>query len=546
MRSNLRTRDIKRLSSILTIAAKHGFGFVIAEIGLERYLPRSYRKLKTIFRSSKELPVQLSQMLEELGPTFVKIGQVLSVRPDLLPLEYIDELEKLQDSVPPFDTEKARKIFQDEVGVAIEDAFLVFDKEPTASASLSQVYKATLKDGKKVAVKIQRPEAEQLIELDLRIMRFVAEIVKDKVKHFNTLGLWEEFALSLRRELDFTIEAGNAEKFKANFNGDPYILIPSIYKEYTTKKVLTIDYIEGWKLTDINKAVESGIDNRFLAEYGAKAFVRQVIDHGYFHADLHPANILITPEGKIAFLDFGMVGKVTDAEKDAIARMLLAILKKDVEKLMEQAEELGATIPRSRIPAMKKELKTIIDRYYGRTLGETSIDIIGREFIGLLHRNNVKIPKDYALLIKALVTIEGVGKMLYPDINILEVVKPYIEDFLKKHYKRGEFVNELYSDLKELSFLLLKLPKKTDKLLSLMDENVEIRREQAESLNSLAESIKESANILSLTIISTFIALSFMIFVIFAVNNFALKLAMLVIIFITFVSFCVVFLRKRH
>lgn len=501
--------ELKRLGQILLTAVRHGFGFVVAEIGLERYLPRAYRRVEKIVGSPRDLPRQFREMLEELGPTFVKIGQVLSVRPDILPLEYIEELERLQDAVPPFSGEEARRIVASELGASVESLFASFEDEPVASASLSQVHRAIRHDGKVVAVKIQRPSAAPLIEKDLRIMRYAAELVRDRVTVVDTLGLWEEFAYSLRKELDFVYEAGNIERFATAFADEPLVMIPRVHWDLTTKRVLTMDFVDGWKLSEINEAIDAGVDVKQLAEYGAVLFMKQVIELGFFHADLHPANIMITRDGRIAYLDFGMVGYISEEGKKAIARMLLGILRKDSDMIVENAELLGARIPRSRIPAMRAELRQIIDRYYGRVLGEMSIDIIGKEFVSLLRRYGVTIPRDYAMLSKALITIEGVGKTLYPDINVLEVAKPYVEEFIRREFPPRDVFAETVAEAQELAFFVLKIPRLTERVVAVLEELQEERRREADANETLARSVRDAMMLIAAVLLVASIAVSF-------------------------------------
>lgn len=551
MRMSLKAQDVKRLSRILTVAAKHGFGFVIAEIGLERFVPRAYRRIEKVFGVRTELPRHFREMLQELGPTFIKLGQVLSVRPDLLPFEYINELEKLQDKVPPFSEEEAKNIIRKELGKKESSKILeTLSQESIASASLSQVNLAEI-DGNKVAVKIQRPDAGKIIEQDLRIMKFVAEKSAERFKNIDTIGLWEEFAASIRNELDFTSEAGNIDEFEVFYREDPIIRIPKVYWDYTTDKIITLEYIEGYKLSETRNLEPENIDADLekLAEYGARSFMRQVLELGLFHADLHPANIMITPEGEIAYLDFGMVGRIGEEEKRAVALMLVGIIRKDVDEIVYQAECLGAEIPRSKIPSMRSELRRILEKYYSKSLGEYHIDIIGREFISLLHRNGVRIPKNYALLAKALITIEGVGKMMYPDLNVLEVAKPYIEDLVKEHYATGDVIKEITGLLKEDFYIMLKAPRKLDNLFNILQGSSEQRAEQTEAIEKLSRTIKDSTFTIAFSIISAFIAvgLAALIFLLFSGSIYKFVFSILVFVVTAIVLFIILikFIMRR-
>lgn len=505
----LRREEYKRLIDIAIKATRHGFGFVIGELGLEKYLPKSYRRLELLISSKKELPQKFRELLEDLGPTFVKIGQVLSVRPDLLPLEYIEELEKLQDRVPPFEFEKVKEIIQAELHKPLEEVFDEFEENPVASASIAQVHRATLKNGEKVAVKIQRPEAAGIIESDLRILRYIAELASKRIETVDLIGIWEELATTLRNELDFRVEAQNIQEFLKFFENDEIIKIPHVYPDFTTSRVLTMEYVEGKLLSQIEEieAEYEDVDTEALAIYGARAFMKQVLEIGVFHADLHPANLMVTPDGKICYLDFGMVGRLSLEERRAIVRMLYAQIFKDVDEIIFQSEILGVRIPRGKIPLLRTELKSILDRYYARTLGEIRIDIIGHEFVQLLYRNRIRIPRSYALLVKALITVEGVAQTLYPQINVLEVARPYVEELVRKYYPPTNYLKELADTLIENSYVLFRLPRKIENVISVLEGAEETRIDEIQAIKDLSRTIKETGFLLAVSFMSAFIAI---------------------------------------
>jgi ubiquinone biosynthesis protein len=505
----LRRQEYRRLIEIITKAAVHGFGFVLTELGLERFLPRSYRRLELLVSSKRNLPQRFRELLEDLGPTFIKIGQILSLRTDILPLEYIEELEKLQDSIEPFSFEEALRIIETELQKKPEEVFENIDSVPLASASIAQVHKARLKSGEEVVIKVQRPEASSVIESDLRILLYLAEMLRPRIETIDTVALWEELATTLRNELDFLVEAGNIEVFAQMFENDALIRIPKVYHANTTRRLLTLEYIEGYTLNRIQKIREEypWINLEELAVYGARAFMKQVLEFGVFHADLHPANIIITPEGQIAYLDFGMVGFISEEGRKVIARMLYAQIMKDVDEILAQAEALGAVIPRAKLPILKREFRLILERYYGKTLGEIKIDIIGKELVNLLHRHGIKIPKDYALLVKALITVEGVAHTLYPQINIFEIAKPYVEELVKKYYPASNFLKEIVSTAIEDFYILMRLPEKIENLIAVIEGSEQTRLNQIESIKSLNKTIKEASFLLAAAFMSSFVAI---------------------------------------
>ncbi|MDI6891834.1 MAG: AarF/ABC1/UbiB kinase family protein [Actinomycetota bacterium] len=462
-----RRRNIKRLAQICEIVVKHRLGFFIEEYGLDRLLPSAKRGEK--FEKPPRMEIlaeRVRLLLEDLGPTFIKIGQLLSVRPDLVPPEVIFELEKLQDQAPPLDFEVIKGVTEKEFRKGIDDVFQLFDPEPIASASIGQVHRATLEDGHEVVVKVQRPEAKKVIESDLDLLFVLANRVKDRIKFVDIVGVVQEFSDSLHRELDYRVEGRHADRLRFNFRGDPLIKIPVVFWNYTTQRVLTMEYIEGTKISDMATPEMLGIDTIALAEHGAKAFMKQVLVDGFFHADLHPSNIFITPDGKIAYLDFGMAGEIKEEAKEPMVRLQFALMRRDADEIAKQAQNLGAEISPDKISEMKGDLRKILDQYYGKALGEMKVDIIGREFLGLLYRHHIRIPKDYALLAKALITVEGVAKYLYPQFNIFETAKPYLSTVLKEKYAPRIALEEVREELKKYFLYLLDYPKQVHDILS--------------------------------------------------------------------------------
>ncbi len=537
-----RRKSIRRLVKIGQIALKHGFGYFLEKFGLLQLLPGGEKQtftpppLETIGR-------RLRLLLEDLGPTFVKVGQLLSVRPDLVPPDVLFELEKLQDKVPPFPFELAKKIIEEELERKIDEVFSHFNPEVIASASIGQVYEAFLKNGEKVAVKIQRPGSKEMIESDLDLFFFLSELLKERVPFIDLVGVAQEFSDSLHRELDYRIEGRHIDRFRENFRLEPLIKIPIVYWNYTTKRVLTLEYVEGTKVSDLATPERAGIDTYSLAIKGAQAFMKQVLEDGFFHGDLHPANVLITPDGKIGYLDFGIVGELKEEDKEIITNLLSGIVRQDAEKIVEEAEKLGVEIPRNKIPQMKTELKEILDRYYGRTLGELQIDIIGKEFLSLIYRHKLRIPKEYALLAKALITIEGVAKKLYPQINIIEVAKPYVYEVLRKRYSREKMVKDLYEELKKYSFYAIDLPKQVYSILGQLRRGEMQIKYRYVGLEELSSSIKEASKSISVGLVLA--SLIFSLPLIVLLFNFYPLWGILVLIFILLILSIFLFISRQ-
>jgi ubiquinone biosynthesis protein len=532
-----RRRNIRRLRKILEVALKHGFGYFLESFEL---IPS---KGKYTEPSYENVGRRLRLLLQDLGPTFVKIGQLLSVRPDLVPPDVIFELEKLQDSVPPFPFSEVKRIFQEDLEKDIKEIFSRFDEEPVASASIGQVHIAHLKDGGKVAVKVQRPGARDLIEADIDLLFYVAKRLGERITFVDTIGLVDELSQSLQRELDYRVEARNIDRFRHNFREDPLIKIPVVHWQICSKRILVMEYIEGTKVSDLATPERMGIDTYNLAVHGARAFMKMVLEDGFFHGDLHPANVLITPDGRIAYLDFGMVGYLSEEDRETITRMLLGIVRQDADLIVEEAKNLGVEIPRDKIPEMRRELREIIDRYYGRTLGEIEIDIIGREFLSLIYRHKIKIPKEYAMLAKALITIEGVAKKLYPQINILEVAKPYVFEVIRKRYGPLKTVEDFLEESKVYLFQLVDFPRQLHSLLGQLRRGEFRISYHHQGLEDVSRSIKEGSKLLATAFLfaALMISLPFLYFLSSKSYYFSVLGLLFVLLF-----FFLIFLIWRH
>lgn len=380
---------------------------------------------------------QARRACEELGPSFVKLGQLASVRPDVFSAELVFELEKLQDSVPPLPAERVREVVRAEFGVAPEALFADFEDTPIASASIAQVHRARLREaylpvwgdtlaaGAAVAVKVVRPGAEADIRADLRSARSLVRGLRrvGRPRRVNLEGLLAELGATLESELDLRNEGRVADRFAFDFRDDDSVVVPRVVWPLTTRRVLTAEYLEGWRLSELDAAALAGVDGHALAVHGATAFMRQVLVHGRFHADLHPANIFVTPDSRIAYLDFGIVGRLDAHERYCIAQVLVALVYGDADRALRYSAELGVEVPPEKRAAVRAELTALL----GATLAGERADVrhFGIGFLSMLGRHGIDIPVGYGLLVKSLVTVEGVARALYPDIDIIETAKPF-------------------------------------------------------------------------------------------------------------------------
>ncbi|MHB0976994.1 MAG: ABC1 kinase family protein [Candidatus Aquicultorales bacterium] len=484
------SRNMRRLAEIAEVAVKHGLGYWVAKAGLGKKVPGADQPLP-----EEVLAVRLRKFLEDLGPTFVKVGQLLSVRPDLVPPEVVFEFEELLDETAPLDYDVIKREVEKSLEAPLESVFESFDPVPIASASIGQVHRATLREGgHDVAVKVQRPGIQSKIEADIDLLRALAGKAQSRVQVVDLESVVDEFSESLQRELDYRIEARHIDRFRFTFKDDPLVKIPIVHWNETSRRVLVIEFVEGWKLSELSHPESLGIDTFGLAKHGAEAFMKQVLEDGFFHGDLHPANLLITPDGRIAYLDFGIVGTIPDKDKEAIARMLLGIIRRNVDEIVAESRAIGVEITPDKVEDIREGLKEAIDRYSGKKLGELKIDVIGREFLSLIYRNRIRIPRNYALLAKALITVEGTAKKLYPDVNILDIAQPYVVGLIDRKYGKDMTAEAIYDEVKTQLRYAADFPRQFHEVLNLLRAGELKVRYQHAGLEPLLSKLDSTVN----------------------------------------------------
>ncbi len=472
-RINQTYRNINRLRQIITVFAKHGFYRFLDEMNLTSIIP-ILKRINKAERKEVEvsaIPRRIRLVFEELGPTFIKLGQMLSTRQDLIPDEYVNEFKKLQDEVPPFDIKTVKETIEDELKYPCDVLFDTFDDEPIAAASIAQVHRATLSDGTKLIAKVQRPRIEKTTETDISILFTLAGLVARYIpalEWYNPVGIVEEFSRSMRKELDFIIEAANAERMARYFEDDPKLKVPKVYWEYTTKRVLIMEYIEGISIGDIPRLKSEGYDMGLIAKNSVNIFLKQVLVHGFFHGDLHPGNILILKDNRIALIDFGIVGRINKKMMESFATIFISLLREDYEAIAEEYVEMGLFTGSVDLEEFKRDIRDVVEPYYGRPLKDVKSGELMLETIRVGMKHGIKVQKEFLLLSRSSMTLEGVARQIDPEFNLLEEGKPFIKSLLVQRFSPARVTNDVYKAVKELTQFSAIFPRQLKILLKKM------------------------------------------------------------------------------
>ncbi len=490
-------RYLGRYREIAQVLVHHGFGYLVDQLGLTALLPLARRAALRAPAAAPGNAVRLRLALIELGPTFVKLGQALSTRPDMLSADLLSELSKLQDTVPSFPSAQAIATIEAELGRPLTELFAAFEREPFAAASLGQVHAARLHDGSDVVVKVQRPDIAGRIDTDLAILADLAALAQERLAtaaQYNPIELVHEFAMTLRAELDYRQEARNAERFAQIFRDDATVHIPRVYWEYSAARVLTSERIRGLKITDLAGLEQAGIDRTALAQASLRITLEEVFTYGFFHSDPHPGNFFVMNGGVIGVVDFGQVGSLDRATTQDLLVLMGALINSDTLQLLRALERLGILQRRAATAALRRDLERFVNTFVGRPLGAISANEVFEGLTQLLRRHHIVIPGALATLFKTLVMIEGLGAQLDPRLDVFATARPYVETALKEQLAPGRLAQQAFGGAVELGELAVEIPAQLSAALQrLLDGQITVQSRETE-LRRVATALIRAAN----------------------------------------------------
>ena len=480
--------NLKRLNEIIKVLNDYKFGYIAEKTKLKSKIPfKGKSKYESIEELDSSLPARIRLALQELGTTFIKLGQMLSTRPDLVGDEIAAELTKLQDDVPPVDLEIIKSTIETELSNSTEDLFSEFEEEALGSASIGQVHKVVLKNGDKVAIKIQKPGVEEIIHKDITIMRFLAKRINDYMPQFrinNLPRIVDEFERSILKEIDYNQEAINIIRFDNNFKEDKTVYVPKVYKKYSTEKVLTMELIEGKKISDVINSDE-GYDKPLIAKREINSFFKQVLIDGFFHADPHPANVYILDDNVVCFLDYGMMGILDQEFREDLADLVIHYLENNVKGVMNQLVYMGIINENIDMKAFKNDLTGIMYRFYGVGLNEMHGGLNG--LISLMRKYNVQVPGEFSLLVRGIALVEDTVERLDPNFDPVEEFKPMARSVMRQKVSPSRTIDFIKDNIFEVEHLMKILPQGLSKVLYRIEEgkiNIEVEHKDLERISN--------------------------------------------------------------
>lgn len=464
----------KRYFEIISKLFRHGSGWLVVKLGIGTMFP--FHK-GLLGHPRREKPYSAAEHLrmafEELGTTFIKLAQILSTRPDLISPEYADQFALLQDHVPPIPFVKIQPILEAELGKPYNETFSSFDKEPLSSASIGQVYRATLKNGKKVIIKIQKPGLFEEIHRDIEIFKDIIKIVLRRTnlgERYDFNGLLEEFSFNLLSELDYVREGKNCDRFRQLFKGNPKIFIPTIHWEYTSAKVLVMDEVIGIKISELGNSPLAGkIDRGKLAVTAIEATFKQIFEFGFFHADPHAGNFMVMQNGVLGLIDFGLVGYLDDANKESFLRFSYFLFRGRTDEMLDALWDLGISSSFAMRPALKRDLTHLHYRFKEKTLSDIAASEMIKELMGIVYSHHLHFPSDLALLLKVMAMCEGLGAMINPEFKLFDFAEPYLKEVWQKTFSPANLAQKISTDVYDVLQFSHGLPRRASHLLKRLE-----------------------------------------------------------------------------
>ncbi len=500
-------RHLRRYQQIGRILTRYGFGYVLTQLGIGRAITPGLERLR--FSSAEILratPAERVRMvIEELGPTFIKLGQIASTRSDLFPPEFVRELERLQDTVPPTDFALIRAQVEQELQTPLDQVFPTFDAVPVASASLGQVHYASLPSGEEVAVKVFRPGVDKIIEIDLDILLELAALAERRTdwgQHYGVMSLAQEFADTLRTEQNYEQEGHNMDRYRQMFAGVKYVRVPQVYWETTTRRVLTMERIQGIKITDVNALDAAGLDRKVVARRNIGILHRAVLQDGFFHADPHAGNFMVLPQETIAIMDFGIMGQLDHAERLGLVQLFVGLFGQDTDRVVEALSELGIATKAADKRNLTRDLDRLRMRYYGLELDKIRARPFVEDLMGVAFANRLKMPSNLVLVFKTVAMLEGISLQLDPDLNLFPEVEPYVRDALLELQSPVTRLREVIEQLRESAEAMMLLPKQVQRMLEQIEAGEGNLSMTMKGLDEPTRRITAAANRLVLAILA--------------------------------------------
>ncbi len=498
-------QELNRLRNIAEILARNGLSALLEQTELGRFLPRGWQRRPSSIQEVERLSLaeRVRRTLEELGPTYIKLGQLLSGRGDLLPPGFAEELSKLLDSAPAFSYEKAAEQIERELGAPPETVFASFEREPIAAASIGQVHRAVLHSGEHVVVKVQRPNIQQMIHSDLDLLMRQAQFWERRsevARSYNVTEIVDELGYALRNELDYTAEAQNIDRFYHTYADYPTIRIPKVYWQYTTKRVIVMEELVGIKLTELDRLRREKYDLPAIARVGTDFYLKQIFEDGFFHADPHPANLMVVDD-QVAVLDFGMVAFISSRLRDQLGDLLVAIISQEAERATTVLVRMGVITRATNLRELERDIQRMMGRYLGLPLQQMDVAQILSEIFSIAFMHHIRLPSDFAMLIRTMIILNGVGCQLDPDYRLVEALEPFVRKLVSKKLSLQRLGSNALRMMDSLNLMLQRFPNRLDDLWDQLDEGELTVGVSVRDLKMIIQRVDRIANRLAFALI---------------------------------------------